>query len=231
MPEDKEEQESEEKKPKIILTQKDWIMLASVFLYTLNRWLKSLVACIAWLYNFGIFIALVALISVTEGKTRCATSAVNMVAYVTGMKFVWCTFEQTKLWLVLFGQIWPNAFACIDLFILLAEGGLSIYVFIIIATKTKDCENGIAELWAAMIICLINAIIMVSKVVIHTVCFIAYAVLLFTKNIQFEHWGEALSILGFLFKKKEKYEKAEGNESDMDVKKHQAVEQQKPVRG
>jgi len=60
-------------------------------------------------------------------------------------------------------------------------------VFAIIADKTKVCEGGNKALWAAMIICLINGIIMAGKLVIHTFCFVVYTVLLFTKQIHFEH--------------------------------------------
>lgn len=94
MPEEKEEEEEEEQKePKLKLTVKDWVMISVVPLYTLNRILRSLIAFLAFIYHFAIFLALVILISFTEGETRCSTAAVNMVAYVTGFKFLWCTFE------------------------------------------------------------------------------------------------------------------------------------------
>ena len=94
MPEkEEEESDSEEKKPKIKLTMKGWAAILSVPLYTMNIFLKPISSCCSCIYHFGIFLALVILISFTEGETRCSSNAVNMVAYVTGFKFLWCTFE------------------------------------------------------------------------------------------------------------------------------------------
>ena len=71
-----------------------------------------------------------------------------------------------------------------------------------------------------MIICLINGIIMAVKFLFHSLCFCCYAILLFTRQIQFNHRGEALGILSFLFNKDKTYNKAKDSESDTDEKHH-----------
>jgi len=64
-----------------------------------------------------------------------------------------------------------------------------------------------------MVLCLVNAIIMILKCIIHTICYIAYVVLLFTKLIKFERCGEAASLLHFVLKAPEpKYEETNKEE-------------------
>ena len=87
---------------------------------------------------------------------------------------------------MLCNQIKPNAFACLDFFIFLAEGGFSIYVFVVVADEKKNnCNSQSGVMWAAMVICLINGIIMIVKLILHAICFCAFAILLSTKMINF----------------------------------------------
>lgn len=129
--------DEEDKKPKIKLSIKDHFMLSVVKLYTWSRFPKTFTSCISCCYHFGIFLALVILVSYSEGGKRCEVETLNMIAYATGFKFLWCTFEETTCFLVLIKSILPNAFALINIVFFFAEGGFSIYVFYI-TSKAAD---------------------------------------------------------------------------------------------
>lgn len=90
-----------------------------------------------------------------------------MVAIAAGFKFLWCTFDVTKCFLVLFKMIKPNAFGILDWIIFLAEGAYSIYVFVIVNMEMANgCNLNSPLLWGAMVVCQVNAIIMIIKLVL-----------------------------------------------------------------
>lgn len=76
--------------------------------YTWTRWDKSAVACLGCLYHFALFIYFVVAMSLEEGEDRCSKKALNMISVTTGLRFAWCTFEQTKFWLAICKQMKPN---------------------------------------------------------------------------------------------------------------------------
>lgn len=178
--------------------------MAVVKYYTWTWWDKSAVACLGCLYHFGLFLYFVIAMSGEEDADRCTKKTLNLISVCTGLRLAWCIFEQTKFWLVICKQIKPNQFAIIDYLLFLGEAGWSIYVFTIFAYELKrDCKGENYAEFCVLAVCFINAIIMVLKCFIHTVCYIGYIILLFTKLIKFERCGEAASFLAFALWKPE----------------------------
>ncbi len=65
---------------------------------------------------------------------------------------------------------------------------------------------------------MINAIVMIFKFLLHTICYIGYIVLLLTKLIKFERCGEAAGFLSFAFKKPDPSEKGYQEANKVDPK-------------
>lgn len=103
----------------------------------------------------------------------------------------------------------------IDYLLFLGEAAWSIYVFVVFAyEQDRDCKSENYSQYCVLVLCLMNAAIMVLKLIIHTICLIAYVVLLFTKQIKFERCGEAVGFLAFVLKKPDPAEYKEASKDE-----------------
>ena len=77
----------------------------------------------------------------------------------------------------------------------------------------RDCKSENYMEYCVLVLCLLNAIVMILKLLIHTVCYITYIVFLFTKLIKYERCGEAATLFAYCLKKPEQSYK-EANKDD-----------------
>lgn len=77
----------------------------------------------------------------------------------------------------------------------------------------RDCKTENYMEYCVLVLCLLNAIVMILKLLIHTVCYITYIVFLFTKLIKYERCGEAATMFAHCLKKPEQ-SYAEANKED-----------------